>query len=64
MIQIQKKIKNIYETYTEILRWNSLCYGFDDSQKKSDTKILKIHVKKWFTYFFYKNYIYKPHNCQ
>ena len=49
MIQIQKKIKNLYETYTEILRWNSLYYGFDDSQKKSDTKILKIHVKIWFT---------------
>ncbi len=36
----------LYETYIEILVRSSLSIRFYDSQKKSDTKILKIRVKK------------------
>jgi Fe-S-cluster formation regulator IscX/YfhJ len=31
------------------LRWKFLGPGFDDSQKKFDSKILKIRLKNWFT---------------
>ena len=50
-----KKSKFLYEIYTENLRWNYFCLDFNNSQKKSDTKIIKIHVKIWFTYFLCLN---------
>jgi hypothetical protein len=39
-----------YKIYTETFSRIALCIESYDSQKKSDTKIFKIHVKKWFTF--------------
>ena len=47
-----KKSKFLYETYTENLCWDYFYLDFDNLQKKSDTKIIKIYVKIWFTYTY------------
>ena len=45
MILTEKKPKILDETYAEILHEIRLGREFKDSQKKFDSKILKIHVK-------------------
>ena len=37
-------------------QWNIVIHGFYDLQKKSDTKLLKIHLEMWFTFK-------KPQKC-
>jgi len=45
----------LYKTCIEILRRNFSSVRFYDSPKKSDMKILKIHVKKWFKFYYIQN---------
>ena len=45
MILTEKTSKFLYVPYAEILHETRLGLVFEDSQRKFDSKILKIHVK-------------------
>jgi hypothetical protein len=53
---LRQKIENNHiEHILKMFVWCLLLTKFENSQKKSDIKIIKIHVKKWLT-LLYINY--------